>query len=166
MPDHTLFIFREQTDPDAWIIVNDGVMGGRSRSRLMLTAGEPAVFEGHVSLENRGGFASVRSRPAMHPTAGTTRLAVRLRGRADLSAPSTDGRRPRRRRVPGRDRHPRGEWMTVEIPYREFVPSFRGRVLRDVPPLVPAEIRQVGFMIADKREGPFRLEVDRVEALE
>lgn len=51
-------------------------------------------------------------------------------------------------------------------PYRDFVPTYRGRILRDVPPIDPGVIRQLGFLIADKVEGPFRLEVDWIKALD
>ncbi|NNJ70502.1 MAG: CIA30 family protein, partial [Kiritimatiellales bacterium] len=43
-----------------WRVVNDGVMGGVSRSELELADGDTLVFRGVVSLENNGGFASVR----------------------------------------------------------------------------------------------------------
>jgi monofunctional biosynthetic peptidoglycan transglycosylase len=39
------------------------------------------------------------------------------------------------------------------------VPTFRGRVLTDVRTLNPAKVSAVGFLIADKQVGPFRLEV-------
>ena len=63
-----------------WGAVNDGVMGGLSRSRMVPPENDTAVFEGDVSLENNGGFASVRSRPGPLPTAGTSRLVVRANG--------------------------------------------------------------------------------------
>jgi NADH dehydrogenase [ubiquinone] 1 alpha subcomplex assembly factor 1 len=43
-------------------------------------------------------------------------------------------------------------------------PTFRGRVLTDVPPLNPAEGNSVGFIISDKQAGPFRLEVGWIKA--
>ena len=43
------------------MIVNDGVMGGVSQSRLSLDEQGALVFEGKVSLDYGGGFASVRS---------------------------------------------------------------------------------------------------------
>ena len=80
MTERVLFAFEGDESPDRWMIVNDGVMGGLSRSRISLTEKNTAVFEGEVSLANNGGFASVRSRPEAMPTAGTSRLAVRVRG--------------------------------------------------------------------------------------
>ena len=47
-----------------WAVVNDGVMGGVSESRFTQRRGI-GTFSGTVRLENNGGFASVRSTPAL-----------------------------------------------------------------------------------------------------
>src|SRR5512135_332299 len=77
--DKILFDFHTTTNTAAWQIVNDDVMGGVSASSFRLTNGV-AVFQGEVSLENNGGFASVRSLPASHPVAGCDTVVVRVRG--------------------------------------------------------------------------------------
>jgi NADH dehydrogenase [ubiquinone] 1 alpha subcomplex assembly factor 1 len=46
------------------------------------------------------------------------------------------------------------------------MPTFRGRALRDVPPIEPSAIRQLGILIADKDETPFRLEIDWIKAVD
>ena len=56
-----LYDFTHQETSGVWMIVNDGVMGGISESRLSLYLQGFLVFEGRVSLEFGGGFASVRS---------------------------------------------------------------------------------------------------------
>jgi monofunctional biosynthetic peptidoglycan transglycosylase len=162
-----VFAFKGDGDSGRWMIVNDGVMGGLSSSRMVLTENDTAVFEGDVSLENNGGFASVLSRPAPMPTAGTSRLVVRLRGDGrdyQLRIRTSDGFDGIAYRWDFTTRA--DEWVTLEAPYGDFVPTFRGLVLRDVPPIDPAVIRQLGFLIADKVEGPFRLEVDWIMAQE
>ena len=45
---------------DKWGIVNDGVMGGISQSNIYLNEVNNIIFSGNVSLENNGGFASIR----------------------------------------------------------------------------------------------------------
>ncbi len=45
-----------------WYAVDDGVMGGVSQSGFRVDAGA-GCFGGEVSLENGGGFASVRREP-------------------------------------------------------------------------------------------------------
>ncbi|HTY88094.1 MAG TPA: CIA30 family protein [Candidatus Acidoferrum sp.] len=159
----TLFDFSAATNA-AWQIVNDDVMGGVSTSSFSMTNGV-ATFRGTVSLENNGGFASVRSSPVLQNLAGHEALIVRVRG---------DGRRYKFtvRTESGFDTPiyqcafttRRGEWEEVRLPFKDFVPTFRGRVLTDVPPLNPAKVSTVGFLIADKQAGPFRLEVAAIRA--
>ena len=55
-------------------------------------------------------------------------------------------------------------WMIIEIPFRECVPVFRGRILEDVETIVPGEIRQLGFLISNQQAGKFQLEIDWIRA--
>ena len=50
----------------------------------------------------------------------------------------------------------------THIPFHQFRPTFRGRTLTDVPPLDTSRIQQLAFMLADKKPGPFTLEIDFV----
>jgi len=45
---------------DNWNIVNDDVMGGISTSYLSVSDEKKLIFNGNLSLENNGGFASSR----------------------------------------------------------------------------------------------------------
>lgn len=154
------------TAPDAapWRSVDDVVMGGVSSSRMTVEEGR-AVFQGEVSLENNGGFASVRSRPGEHNLNGFDGLAVRVRG---------DGQRYSFRvRMAGqmadvsyqvKFQTNENEWQTVRFPFSAFEAVFRGRELPRAPALDPGKIRTFGFLISDKQEGPFRLEVEEIRA--
>jgi monofunctional biosynthetic peptidoglycan transglycosylase len=162
--DVTMFDFREDSTSD-WIIVNDGVMGGLSQSEFTGSGEGYATFQGTMSLENNGGFASVRALvPSVLPSATTTvTLRVRGDGRTYQVRFRTD------RRFDGIAYMAEfstvvGEWLTIELPISEFRPTFRGWTPPDAPPLVPGEIRQVGLMVADKKAGPFRLDVQSITA--
>lgn len=150
-------------DRTEWIVVNDGVMGGRSRSALQPTEQETGIFAGVLSLENRGGFASVRATMDTHDLSAHDGLEIRVRG---------DGR-PYHLRLRTDDRYDgiayrtvfetrEGEWLIVRRSFTEFQPTYRGRTPRDATPLDPAQIRQVGFLLADKQPGDFSLEIDFV----
>jgi monofunctional biosynthetic peptidoglycan transglycosylase len=159
--------FKFPSEIDQWRIVNDGVMGGLSQSQILITNDKTALFQGNVSLENNGGFASVRTLPRPYKLAGYAGLIIRIKG---------DGKRYQLRlrtdnRFDGVSYQHSfstqdGTWITVQIPFSDFVPTFRGRVLADVPPLSPEQIQQIGFLIADKQAGPFRLEMDWIHAYE
>jgi hypothetical protein len=160
-----LFDFSQVTQAPAWQIVNDDVMGGVSSSRFQIVNGT-AVFQGEVSLENNGGFASVRTLPARHDLSGSDAFLLRVRG---------DGRRYKFtvRMSPRFDsaiyqmvfQTTSGEWMEHRLPFEGFVPTWRGRVLSSEPSLDPGRITSVGFLISDKQRGPFNLEIAWIKAV-
>lgn len=157
--DKIVYDFQNATNATAWQIVNDNVMGGVSTSSFRLTNGV-AVFQGIVSLENKGGFASARSLSARHDLAGGDAFVVRVRG---------DGRRYRftARTDPSSDSAmhqcvfttKKGEREEHRLPFKQFIPTFRGRVLSGEPPLDPAKVTSVGLLISDNQAGPFQLEL-------
>jgi hypothetical protein len=148
-----------------WGVINDVVMGGRSRSRVEDTGEGTAVFAGHVSLENNGGFASARTRPGQWNLETYTGIRLRVRGdgkryKLNLRAdPASAGILYRA----AFDTRP-GTWMTVDLPFAGFVPSFRGRVVPDAPPFDPSRVAAIGLLISDRQAGPFRLEIDWIGA--
>jgi monofunctional biosynthetic peptidoglycan transglycosylase len=153
-------LFDPRSSGPEWIVVNDDVMGGVSRSRMTIGGDGPAVFEGYLSLDHGGGFASTRTRPTEFDLEGWDGLLAEIRG---------DGRRYRLRlrsddagdgvayQMEFATRA--GEWRTIRAPFGEFHPVRRGRPVPGAPPLSPSRIRQIGFLIADRREGGFRLEI-------
>jgi monofunctional biosynthetic peptidoglycan transglycosylase len=156
--------FTEQ-DEARWSIVNDGVMGGRSSSDIELTDQGTGLFSGFVSLENNGGFASVRATFQSLDLSAYQGVTLKVRG---------DGRRYQLRfRMDGSFdgvAHGTGfdtvagEWVEIDLPFGGFQPTFRGRVPRGAGPLDPSRIRQMTFLIGDKKEGPFNLEIAWVKA--
>jgi hypothetical protein len=164
-PETTLFDFQSPNDSPAWQIVNDDVMGGVSTSRFQILTNGGAVFSGVVSRENNGGFASVRSSPARHDLTGCGGFVIRLRG---------DGRRYKFtvRTETGfyaplyqcAFETKRSEWEEHQLAFKDFVPTFRGRILTDVPPLNPGKVTSVGLLISENQDGPFQLEVAWIKA--
>lgn len=160
-----LLEFSQQSDIKDWRIINDGVMGGLSWSEFIATTDSTAVFRGVLSLENYGGFASVRKGISKYDLSGFDGIELRILG---------DGRRYQVRvrtdfRYDGvaykyEFDTDKDTWLIVRAPFADFVATFRGRIVKDYPPLESAKIRQIGFLIADEEEGPFRLEIDRIGA--
>ena len=60
MNPHIIFDFNKQSDLKNWIIIDDVVMGGKSSGSFELSAQGHGVFKGSISLDNNGGFSSVR----------------------------------------------------------------------------------------------------------
>lgn len=159
-----VFNFKTATNPSAWQVINEDVMGGVSTSELHLTNGI-AVFSGEVSLEKNGGFASVRSLPFRHDIVGCDSFLIRVRGdgrsykftvRTESSFDSALYQTVFATK--------NGEWEEHTLALKQFEATFRGRSLPDEPPLDPAKVASVGFLISDKQKGPFRLEVAWIKA--
>ena len=148
-----------------WTIVNDGVMGGRSSSDVELTEENTALFSGILSLENNGGFASVRGRFPTLDLSAYEGVTLRVRG---------DGRTYQLRfRMNGsfngvahgtEFETKAGEWTEVSIPFSRFQPTFMGYRPRGAGPLDPSRIQQITFLVGDKIEAPFQLEIAWVKA--
>ena len=149
-----------------WYVINDDVMGGVSRSTIETTDQGTGLFSGTISLENNGGFASIRAAVQENCLAGQQGLEIRVRG---------DGRSYELRlrlgsrfdgiayRAAFETRA--GEWTTARVLFEEFKSTYRGRFVHDAPSLAAENIQQIGFLLADKNPGEFSLEIDFVRAI-
>ena len=148
-----------------WFSVNDNVMGGISQGGMKRVDDSIASFQGALSLENNGGFSTVRSAAADLGLAGHEGLVIRVRGDGRtyaLSALKSDGRGTIR--TWKRDFQTRsGQWQELRIPFSAMELSVMGRRFPGST-IDPAEIRSLAFSIADKNEAPFRLDIDWVRA--
>lgn len=148
-----------------WFCVNDTVMGGVSHSRVEPTE-EGVRFTGTLSLDNNGGFTSVRTQPSVLPLERATAFRVTVQG---------DGRAynftVQREDVPIRGGSYRArietdadQPVTVELPLTAFQATAYGRPI-SAPPLAaaPERISSVGFLLADKKPGTFALEILAIE---
>lgn len=160
-----LYDFSTEVDVEAWYAINDGVMGGLSTGSMSRTGSGAVVFEGRVSLDNNGGFASVRSRPREKDLSAYDGIRVRVRGDGNRykinlkTDASFDGLLYR----VAFDTEA-GRWQTVDIPFGEFEPTYRGRVIDGAPALDLTKVTSLGLMISDKQAGPFALEVRWIAA--
>ncbi len=152
-----------QAGAEPWRSIDDVVMGGVSRSTMAIEDGI-AVFRGVVSLENNGGFASVRSEPANHDLSAFDGLVLRVRGDGKRygvrlrTTTSFDGPSYQAMVEPVA-----GIWQEITIPFRDFEPVYRGRQVPGHPALDPSQVKTIGLLIAGGQAGPFRLELEWIK---
>ncbi|MFK8182420.1 MAG: CIA30 family protein [Phormidesmis sp.] len=161
IPERTITHFsQESEEASRWRNVDDNVMGGISQGELSITTQGTGWFKGTLSLENNGGFSSVRRDTSDYDFSNISSVITRVKG---------DGRRYQLR-IQTRDADSvtyraifettADEWQTVSVDVEAFEPVFRGRVIESAPSLNAEGIYQIGFLIADKKSGDFSLEVD------
>ena len=156
-----LFDFSNDDPKQNWIVVNDNVMGGRSDGGFSFKK-KRLIFSGNTNT-NGGGFSSIRTKPSDFDLGDKTGLHIRYKG---------DGRtyklgvRLEGKSVSYRSNFTSGNgWQEVKIPFDEMDVSWRGRPLsKEEHPLIKSKIRSIEFMIYDKQDGPFKLQVDWVKS--
>lgn len=155
-----VFDFSDIEQVEAWEIVNDGVMGGISEGQWY-QEDDYVVFDGNISLENNGGFSSVRVWFQPVDLSEYDGVALRVRG---------DGQRYA---FGFRDTHTRyqhrltfettvnedEDWEIIYIPFDSLIATSFGRQMLTADPLDTSQVRGMNFIISDSQEGAFRLEV-------
>ena len=121
----TLFDFSKGVNIKNWSIVNDDVMGGISNSKFQLNNSGNGIFQGNVSTENNGGFASVRCIMDEVNIEEATALRIKVKG---------DGKNYQFRIKNKTSDYfsyittfsTSGEWQIIELPLNDFYASFTG----------------------------------------
>ena len=163
LPGREIFAFGD--GEPFWYTVDDNVMGGVSSSFVDII--EPGImsFSGTMSLDNNGGFSSVRSDWTPTDLSDADGVLLRVLG---------DGK-VYRLRIRSADTGPEisfnaafettpETWKVVYVPFSSMVPTYRGFIM-DVDALDPSSIGSFGFMLSDKQPGGFRLLVDWIRAV-
>jgi hypothetical protein len=153
-----IYTFTGQTKVNEWRIVNDGVMGGLSKSSLLLTDDGHGQFSGHVSLENSGGFASIQLNKSITVEEENRFIVLRVKGDKKAYEFRLKGEVSQYESYVHQFTTT-GEWENIKLPLSEFYPQFRGRKL-NIPNFNFKSIEQVSFLIANKQEEDFKLLID------
>lgn len=161
MGTQVIFDFNSGSDTQGWRTVDDDVMGGRSSSDFTISEDGYGLFEGSVSLENNGGFSSLRYRFNKTQIDKNGKVVLKVKG---------DGKKYQFRiKKSSSDYHSyihnfetSGEWEEIEIPLNVFYPSFRGMKL-DIPNFAHNDIEEIGLLIGNKKAEKFSLLIDKIE---
>ena len=156
----TIFNFNSDSNISNWRIVDDVVMGGRSNGEFRINNKGHGEFSGKISLENNGGFSSVRYFFETVDSSNYSKFLLRIKG---------DGKAYQFRvKANLNSRHSyiykfstTGDWQTIEIPFLDMSPSFRGYSL-DIPNFNGDQMEEVRFLIGNKKAESFTLLIDSI----
>ena len=166
MADDTPIVLFDFTGADAakeWQTVNDGVMGGVSEGQFKITDKKTLEFFGTLSLENNGGFASVRTKAKKLGLEQGDTLIVKVRGDGreylmNLSVPTIRIAYNYRAMLQTK----KDEWIEVEMPLDKFEATSFGQVVKNAGPVNPTSVNGLGCMLSDKQAGPFKIEIESI----
>ncbi|WP_036823215.1 CIA30 family protein [Polaribacter sp. Hel1_85] len=156
---NVIFDFKENSNISDWLVVDDVVMGGKSNGSFKINNHGYGEYSGLVSLENNGGFSSLRYRFKQLKIENFTNVVVRIKG---------DGNKYQFRIKDDFSNSysyvytfltMNNEWQNIIIPLKEMYPAFRGRKL-DMNNFSANKIHQIAFLIGNKIQQKFKLEID------
>jgi hypothetical protein len=154
----TIFDFNSNSDISNWTTVDDVVMGGRSQGNFKINGAGHGEFYGTISLDNNGGFSSLRHRFSSMEIKDFKEVVLRVKG---------DGKKYQFRVKDNSSNYhsfiavfeTNGAWQTIKIKLSEMYPTFRGRAL-SIGNLSSDSIEELTFLIGNKKAESFKLEID------
>lgn len=157
----TLFAFDSADAVSSWFSVDDRVMGGVSVSQMSYAGDGVALFSGDMSLDNNGGFASVRFTENVYNLSDFTGIELRVKGenmtyqfrfQTDIARISYT-----------QSFVAPAEWTTIKLPFDAFEATFFGRSVSNAPQMNTSFLRTLTFMLSDGQAGEFELLIDSIK---
>lgn len=163
VPARILYNFEDVKQKRNWFPLHDNVMGGVSTGKFEFTKNNTLLFSGKLSLENHGGFASIRSKTDVMNLEEVKKFKLRVKGDGkyyhfNISSSNFIA-------DPGfqaKFKTKKGTWQVVELNIEEFSPAFGSSYSKDH--LKMSAIKLMGLVIEDKQVGKFKIEVDWIKA--
>lgn len=152
---YTIFEFSSNPNINNWRVVDDVVMGGKSSGNFLINKDGFGKYSGNVSLENNGGFSSLRHDFKSIKVKDYTKIVLKVKG---------DGKDYQFRIKDKQSNYysyiytfsTDKIWQTIEIPLAEMYPAFRGRKL-NIGNFNSETITQIAFLIGNKKNEQFQL---------
>ena len=158
-----IYDFDEMESISNWTVVDDRVMGGKSRGNIHLNEEGNGVYSGIVSTENNGGFSSVRMQFYKKNVSKYNAVLLKLKGdqkNYQFRIKSTAGQE----HTYVSTFKTNGEWQEIRIPFNQFKPQYRGRSL-DKPNYPGEQMEEIAFLIGNKNNESFKLEIDYISLI-
>ncbi len=155
-----IFDFNSNSDISAWSVVDDVVMGGESQGNFKLNEIGNGLYFGKVSLENNGGFSSLRFRFSEKDISNYSKIILKIKGDGkDYQFRVKDDYLNRYSYISSFSTNK--DWQLIEISLSKMYPAFRGRKL-NMSKFSSKVIEEIAFLIGNKRNESFKIEIDKI----
>lgn len=156
-----LVSFNSEANQLTWQPLGDRVMGGQSDGTIARSEDGTGIFHGIVRLDNGGGFASVKADlPEPFDAAHHTGIELVALGDGKTYKIGLRNSTDRRSIVYQHAFTPDTEdWSRIQLPFSDFVPTWRGKTVTDAEPLDIAHLASVSLFVSGRQAGEFQLEM-------
>lgn len=148
---------------DQWFVVVDGVMGGLSQGTV-LQSQESIIFRGRISLENNGGFASLRTPYQDYDLSAYKTVTVRYRSTGqDFGLTLSKHRQFWRPQYKTNLPTTNGTWKTLTCNLEDFETYRLGELMPGTPDKEDLSgIIRLGLISNTEAASDFEIEVDKI----
>ena len=165
IPDSTINLGRTADQVQDWVVLSDNVMGGVTISNLEYTD-TSMVLSGNISLDNYGGFSSVKTKfnrfdlseysgVRLRYKSTNHRFAFTLENSRNWTQPYFKGELSTSKE---------NTWTETTIYFKDFKEYQIGEPTGNkLNPSILKGIVRLGVITTEKKEGAFSLEVDYIE---
>lgn len=148
-----------------WVMISDNIMGGVTKSKLQYTQNS-LVLTGTISLDNYGGFSSVKTRFKNIDLSQYKGLKIRCKSSGQKFAFTLED--SQNWTLPNYKgdffNSIENEWEWITLYFKDFKEYQIGEATgNDLPSSILYKILRLGIITTEKKEGPFMIEVDCIE---
>ena len=148
-----------------WVLLSDNVMGGITKSTIEYS-NDAVLLTGDISLANYGGFASIKTKYQRFDLSNYNGIKIRYRSANQKFFFTLEDNKywakPYYKNAFSSNKN--DTWEEAIIYFKDFNEMIIGQPTGNVMPLESLKKTvRLGIMTAEKKEGPFSLEVDYIE---
>jgi monofunctional biosynthetic peptidoglycan transglycosylase len=148
-----------------WAILSDNVMGGITKSNLEYT-NDAVILSGNISLANYGGFSSIKTKFKNFDLSNYKGIKIRYKSSNQKFVFTLEDSKywmePYYKNAFSTNKN--DSWEEAMIYFKDFKEMVIGQATGNMMPLENLKnMVRLGIMTAEKKEGPFTLEVDYIE---
>ncbi|MEO1218708.1 MAG: CIA30 family protein [Bacteroidota bacterium] len=160
----TEFNFGKDKMGNDWEVINDGVMGGLSKGKIEMTE-NTLKFSGSISLDNYGGFTSVKSPFTKIDLSNSKKVKIRYRTKNQSVAISLENSKEFYKPYFKMNlANTNNEWKTVDRSINEFKENKLGQeTSTQISSKFLESVQRIGLITSQKKEGDFTVEIDYIK---
>ena len=164
MPTDLTIDFGSAQGAQGWRVINDGVMGGLSQGKAQLTANS-ILFQGSISLDNNGGFSSLKGPFQQTDLSSFENIEIRLKCKGQTFALTLETHERFFMPYFKQNLSTKSEdWETIQLKMADFKVYRLGRLMdKTLPAEDLKKIIRIGLINDGKKEGSFELEIDYIK---
>lgn len=159
------FNFGTQHNTDVWRVVNDDVMGGVSKSKVEVKENS-ILFSGTTSLDNNGGFSSIRTTFPKGDLKDCKTMTIKFRSPNTNRSFGLSLKDSQKYYIPYYKfmfQPKSDDWQVLKVNLKDFgYYKISEKIGNEMPLDFLEDVFNIALILSDGKEGTFQIEIDYI----